>query len=195
MNQKIKVGVAAFALTAVVSVFAADVEAEEAEAQETQAVGWTPFALSIASPVQLPWGLAKWDVFGLDLGIFYNDSPNVYGLDVSLANTVREEFAGLALGGLFNFSQGDAYGMRGTLGVNMSNASVYGFDAGGIGIHRNIYGVDAELVCGIQENIVGAQFSLICNLTKEESYGATFSGVNIAKTAYGAQVGFLYNHA
>ena len=55
-----------------------------AEEEEEGPIGWTPFAISLASPVQLPWGIGNWDIFGIDLGLFYNDVWHMYGLDVAL---------------------------------------------------------------------------------------------------------------
>ena len=31
--------------------------------------GWSVIALGLATPVQLPWGIEKWDIFGLDLNL------------------------------------------------------------------------------------------------------------------------------
>ncbi len=191
MNRAIKFSGAAMAALMLVSASADEIEL----AEEEGAYGWTPIAVSLASPVQLPWGINRWDVFGLDLGIFYNDSPKVYGLDVALATTTRDTFRGLAASGVFNYASKDVYGIRATLGGNLCRGTTYGADFGGVGLHKNIYGLDTELVCGVQENICGAQISLIANVTMNESCGATISGANYAKTAYGAQVGFLYNHA
>ena len=47
MNRLIKTGIAALSMAAVSPVFAQDVE-------ETGVVGWTPLAIGIATPVQLP---------------------------------------------------------------------------------------------------------------------------------------------
>ena len=63
MKNTLKFGLAALALAAVVPAFAVS---EETVAEEGP-VGWTPIAIGIATPVQLPWGLNRWDVFGLDL--------------------------------------------------------------------------------------------------------------------------------
>ena len=67
MKKSIKFGFMALALAATVPAFA--------EEEEEGAIGWTPIAFGLASPVQLPWGLARWDVFGLDLNVFYSDAP------------------------------------------------------------------------------------------------------------------------
>ena len=76
--------------------------AEEVEEVEEGAIGWTPIAVSLASPVQLPWGHARWDVFGLDLGLLYNGSPKMYGLDVACATVCKDDAIGLVVGPLFN---------------------------------------------------------------------------------------------
>ena len=75
MKRLIKTGIAAIAIAAVAPAFAEEVE-------EDRAVGWTPLAIGIATPVQLPWGIATWDVFGLDVNLFYTDSLKMYGLGV-----------------------------------------------------------------------------------------------------------------
>ena len=48
MNRLMKTGIAALAIAAVAPAFADDVE-------EEGVVGWTPIALGLATPVQLPW--------------------------------------------------------------------------------------------------------------------------------------------
>ena len=67
----------AFAMVASVS-FAAkserDVEATEGRYKAPKSYGWTTVAVGLATPVALPWGLEKWDVFGIDLNLGYSDS-------------------------------------------------------------------------------------------------------------------------
>ena len=192
----IKTVVAAFAVTAVASVYAQDA-APEAGSQEEAVVeesyGWTPIAFGLATPVQLPWGINKWDVFGLDFNLFYSDAPEVWGVQFGFANTVRRELRGAGFSGVFNYADKDVLGARFTLGANLCKGTLYGADFGGIGIHNEIKGVDVELVGCAQRNITGANFSLLGSLTDNESYGATFGCVNLARTAYGAQVAFAYN--
>ena len=169
--------------------------APEVAPKPGEAVGWTPLALSIASPVQFPWGTANWDVKGLYLGIFYNDAPIMWGVDVSLANRVRDDFRGFAFGGICNYSQPDVYGVRTSLGFNLSRSTLYGVDIGGFGWHRQVYGADIELVGCLQDNLYGTEISLLGNYSHNECYGVTFGGFNVAKVVYGAQIGFLFNQA
>lgn len=204
----VKTGVAVLAVSAMVSVSAQDAEAqaetpaeeseavvsEGAPAQEGRSYGWTPIAFGLATPVQLPWGIDRWDVFGLDFNIFYSDAPELCGLQLSVCgNTARREFKGVGLTGLFNFSSCDTYGFRGALGANISKGTLYGVDAGGFGMHDKVKGVELELVTCVQREITGANFSIFGSITENESYGATFGAVNFARTAYGAQIAFAYN--
>ena len=61
MKHSFKIGIAALAIAA-----AAPALAQEQETKADEAIGWTPVALGLATPVQLPWGLNRWDVYGLD---------------------------------------------------------------------------------------------------------------------------------
>ena len=188
MNKFTKIVAAAAVLALAVPSFAA-------EEEEEGPVGWTPFAISLASPVQLPWGIGNWDVFGIDLGVFYNDVWHMYGLDIALATTVRGDTRGLVLSGLFNYAARDIYAIRATLGANISSGALYGMDAGGFGYHNEIYGIDIEFIGTMQKKITGFDTSLIFNLTETESCGCNIvGGVNMAKTAYGCQIAGVFNY-
>ena len=192
MNRLIKVGVAAVALAAVVPAFA---DAEEEE--ESGAIGWTPIAFGIASPVQLPWGLARWDVFGLDLNLLYSDAPKMYGLGIGgLAMTTRDTMAGLQVAGLFNYAKENVYGARVTLGANVCREKVYGFEAGAFGYRKEVWGLDVNFLGSFQDYMWGMQVSGLANITREQTYGwQTAIGVNIAKKAYGLQLAGIFNMA
>ena len=90
MKKSVAFGFAALALAVSVPAFA--------EEEEEGAIGWTPVAIGLASPVQLPWGMARWDVFGLDLNLFYSDAPKMYGIGIGgLAMTTRDDLMGWQL--------------------------------------------------------------------------------------------------
>ena len=55
---------------------------------------WTPFRVSLAGPVALPWG--SWDVYGLEIGV-WNATDVMKGLQVGAVN-VTDEFCGLQIG-------------------------------------------------------------------------------------------------
>ena len=196
MNKIIKVGFAAIAFAAVTPAFA---EAEEVEAEETaseyEAIGWTPIAIGIASPVQLPWGRAVWDVFGLDLNVIYSDAPKMYGLGIGgIAMATRDDLIGLQLSALCNWATKDVYGARVTVGGNIGFGTVYGFEAGLFGYRPEIWGWDTEFLGSYQDNMWGLQIGGICNLSMVQSYGASIAiGGNFAKTAYGLQLGAVFN--
>ena len=55
---------------------------------------YTPFKLTLAGPVALPWG--NWDVYGLEIGV-WNATDVMKGLQVGAVN-VTDEFCGLQIG-------------------------------------------------------------------------------------------------
>lgn len=189
MNRIVKVGLTALALAVVTPAVAHGAEVEDG------AVGWTPFAIGLFSPVQLPWGSAQWDVFGLDLGLLYMDNAKVYGLGVNgLAGRNRGDVMGLYVSGLCNYTEADVYGIRTTLGVNIAKGSGYGFEAAAFSYRKYFQGVDCNFLGAMQENIVGLQVGGLANVSRVQSYGLTVAlGVNIATTAYGCQLAGIFN--
>ncbi len=190
MKNKIKIGIASLAIASAVHSFAAS---SETVAEET--AGWTPVALGLATPVQIPWGLNRWDVYGLDLNVFYSDAPRMYGLDIGgLAAVTRGDMMGLQVSGLCNFGARDVYGLRATLGLNMCAGTVYGMDAGLIGYRDTLKGIDIHFLGSVSRNVSGLAIGGLANVTSNQSYGCTIAGVsNVAKTAYGLQLAFIYN--
>ena len=67
---------------------------------------WTPFRISLAGPVALPWG--NWNIIGLDVGI-WNDSEEMDGLEIGVVNTVYR-MRGLQIG-VVNVAR-NAYGVQ-----------------------------------------------------------------------------------
>lgn len=189
MNRMLKIGFAALALAAVSPAFAQEEEIAEGP------VGWTPVAIGLATPVQLPWGLDRWDVFGLDVNLLYSDAPKMYGIDVGgLAATTRDDMAGILVSGLFNLACKDVYGLRATLGLNMCARTVYGIQAGLADYSMEVKGLDVNFLGGITREVCGLQVSGLANVTAVESYGCTIAGItNLAKTAYGLQLAILFN--
>ncbi len=191
MKHTIKFGLAALALAAVTPAFAVS---EETYAEEGP-VGWTPLALGLATPVQLPWGINRWDVYGLDLNLFYADAPKMYGLDVACVTLVRDKMCGLQVGPLANINRSDVYGMRATLGPNISYGDVYGFDAGlgslGLG---NFYGLQMTFLGGVQKGLWGVALAGLANVSSVETHGVTAAlGCNLSRTMRGVQVALAFN--
>ena len=194
MNRIIKVGVAAFALAAVVPAVADEAEVPE---EEEGAIGWTPVAFGLASPVQLPWGHAKWDVFGLDLGILYYGAPKMYGLGfASCATYTTDVMGGLDVSAFMNWHKADVYGVSVTLGANISEGTTYGANIGGFAYRHDIWGLDVQFIGAFEDNMWGWQTAGLVNIARGQSYGVQSAvGVNIAHLAYGLQLAAVFNMA
>lgn len=187
MNRFVKIGCAALALAVAMPAFADDVE--------EGAVGWTPIAVGLASPVQLPWGHARWDVFGLDVNVLYTGAPKIYGLGVGgLGVYNADDAAGIVASGICNWADKNVYGIRAAAVANVCQGNVYGIEAGFVGYRKEFWGLDAALLGALQEEIYGIQASFIGNVSRVKSYGWTAAFVaNLATKAYGCQTAFLFN--
>ena len=198
MMKSVKFGIAALALATVVPSFAQNADVEVETESEYEAIGWTPIAISLCSPVQIPWGSHTWDVFGLNLGILWSDTPKMYGLGLgSIAMANRDDMVGLGLTGLCNWNTKDVCGMRATLGANVTFGTTYGVDMGAFAYRTgDMWGWDTEFLGSYTRNIWGLQVAGLINLTTEQSYGCSIAvGGNMAKRAYGCQVGGIFNFA
>ncbi len=157
--------------------------------------GWSALALGLATPVQLPWGIEKWDIFGLDLNLGYSDSMKMYGWEFAFgANTARKCFIGLQTAAAFNFSNEDAYGLALSL-FNMNNQEFYGLSVDAIGFNRNVYGMEANLIGAMTDRTVaGLQISGLANVVGGDMYGVQAAlGANFARRAHGLQLALIYN--
>ena len=194
MNKMLKIGVAALAISAVCPAFAETVDVAEEET-DSSVIGFTPVAVGLATPVQLPWGLNRWDVFGIDFNLFYSDAPKMYGVDFGgLATLTRDTTIGLVVGGLGNISFADIYGLRATCGINYTEKSVWGAEVGLIGVRDELVGLDVNLLGSFQQKVCGVQVSGLANFSKVKSHGLDAAGIaNIAETAYGLQLAIVFN--
>jgi hypothetical protein len=158
-------------------------------------VGWSPIAIGLATPVQLPWGFHCWDVYGLDLNVFYSDAPKVYGFNVAgLAGVTRDKMIGFQTTGLFNFAMENVYGLRATLGLNLARKNVYGAEIGGVGLREKIYGLDVEFLGAAQREMCGLQVSLIANVTDGKACGCSIAGgTNLSRVTNGLQLALIFN--
>ena len=193
MKKMMTLGFAAVAIAATVPAFAQEAEVETEN--EYEAIGWTPIALGIASPVQLPWGSHRWDVFGLDLNILWSDAPKMYGLGIGgVAMATRDDLFGLQISALCNWATKDVYGMRVSPGANIAFGTTYGVEVGAFGYRGDMWGWDTEFLGSYQKNFWGAQIGGLVNFTSEQSYGASVAvGGNMATRAYGCQMAAVFN--
>ena len=194
MKKSVKFGFVALALAAAVPAFAenADVEVEN----EYEAIGWTPIAVSLCSPVQVPWGSHTWDVFGLNLGILWSDTPKMYGLGLgTIAMANRDDMFGLGLTACCNWNTKDVYGMRVTPGANIAFGTIYGVDVGAFSYRPGeMWGWDTEFLGNYGSKFWGLQIGGLINLSTEQSYGCSLAvGGNMAKIAYGCQMAAIFN--
>ena len=196
MKKSVKFGIVALALAAVVPSFAenADIETES----EYEAIGWTPIAVSLCSPVQIPWGSHTWGVLRLHLAILWCDPPEMYLLGLGpVAMAHRDDMFGLGVTALCNWNTKDVYGMRATLGANIAFGTIYGVDMGAFAYRPgDMWGWDTEFLGTYGRNLWGLQIAGLINLTTEQSYGCSIAvGGNMAKRAYGCQIGGIFNFA
>ena len=183
----------AFAMVASVS-FAAE-EATEGRYKAPKSYGWTAVTVGLATPVSLPWGMEKWDVFGLDLNLGYSDAMEMYGWEIAVgANTARKTFAGIQTAVGFNYSNEDAYGLAISL-CNMNNQEFYGLSIDAVGVTRNMYGLEMNALGAMTDTTMGGlQMSGLANVVGEDAYGVQAAlGANFARRAHGLQVALVYN--
>jgi hypothetical protein len=178
--------------------FAAKSESEDVSAGRYKApksYGWTALAIGLATPVQFPWGIEKWDVFGLDFNLGYSDAMEMCGWEFALgANVARKTFAGVQTALVFNYSNEDAYGLACSL-YNMNNSEFYGMSVDAIGVSRNMYGFEVNALGAMTDKVMGGlQVSGLANVVGEDAYGVQVAlGANFARRAHGLQLALVYN--
>ena len=192
------VAVGAFAALSASALANAELKAVENETprggEPFESYGWTAIAIGVATPVQIPWGIKKWDVFGLDLNLGYSDAPKMYGWEFALgANTARKTFMGLQTAIGFNYSNKDAYGLAFSL-VNINNDKFYGASVDAVGYNRNVYGLELNVLgSAIDEEMGGLEVSLLGNFINGSLYGAQLAvGANLTRNMNGFQFA-IYN--
>ena len=123
MKKSMKFGSVAPTMSALTLAFAENAGVEVGN--EYEAIGWTPIAVSLCSPVQIPWGSHTWDVFGLNLGILWSDTPKMYGLGLgTIAMANRDDMFGLGITACCNWNTKDVYGMRVSPGANIAFGTI-----------------------------------------------------------------------
>ena len=200
MNSIIKKAVAVCAFSALSMYALANAELNSVEnepprgGEPFESYGWTAVAVGLATPVQLPWGIKKWDVFGLDLNLGYSDAPKMYGWELALGgNTARKTFMGLQTAIGFNYSNTNAYGLALAI-FNMNNEKFYGISADAVGFNRNVYGLELNVLgSAIEDTMGGLEASILGNFISGSLYGAQLAvGANLTRNVNGLQFA-LYN--
>ncbi len=177
------------------AVFAAESETASEIDYGPKSYGWTCIALGVATPVQLPWGIDKWDVFGVDFNLGYSDAPRMYGWQFALgANTARKDFGGVATALGFNFSNKDAYGLDLAL-FNMNNLEYYGVCVDAFAMNREFYGLSVDLLGNMTDKQFGGlEVAGLANVNDGDMYGvAAAIGANLTRRVHGLAVAGIYN--
>ena len=190
MNRTLKSGIVAGALAALVSVQ----QVRAADTSEIESYGWTPIAIGIATPVTLPWGF-DWDVFGLDVNLFYSDCNTMYGIEVGgLGSVARKNMGGIQVAAACNFVNGDAYALQASI-FNLDNGLFAGIGADVAAMRRTTVGLTADIIgAGSSGNFYGWQIAGIGSAMKEDMWGFQSAlGFNLARRAHGLQAALIYN--
>ena len=135
--------------------------------------------------MQLPWGIEKWDIFGIDLNLGYSDSMKMYGWEFAFgANTARKCFIGLQTAVGFNYSNEDSYGLVFSL-FNMNNQEFYGLSVDAVGYNRNVYGMEVNVLGSMTEQTMGG--------FQVSGRAQVAIGANFARRVHGLQLALIYN--
>jgi hypothetical protein len=152
--------------------------AHQARAQAADSSGWTPFALGLFYPVQVPD--ESYDVIGMRLNLIAGKNATVSGLDIGLVNLssvaensiqvgafwneVDGDMRGLQFSGLFNVVDGAALGLQAAFILNQSGKGtgdvMGGFQIGLINVAGDATGMQIGGL-NVSQNIVGMQIGVI----------------------------------
>ena len=189
MNRTLKFGIVAGALAALAST-----QVRAADTSSIDSYGWTPIGIGLATPVTIPWGF-DWDVFGLDVNVFYTDCNAMYGIEVGgLASVARKNMGGFQVAAACDFVNGDAYGLQASI-FNMDNGKFVGIGADLASMRRTTVGLTVDgLGTANSDNFYGWQISGLGSADKEDMWGCQTSGLfNLARRAHGLQIALVYN--
>lgn len=203
MNHKLSVFLSA-ALVCATSAFADETASEDgSSALDSSKHVRTALQVGIATPVQ--WPDSNCDVRGLRFSLFYGESRNVTGLDLSLVGYTRESFTGISLDG-FNLVAGETKGVQASifgnvstfdmdgamlaLGVNDCRATITGLQCSLFNIAGQLAGVQFGAVNWGVGLSGGVQLGLV-NVESSDFVGCSVGAVNCTDSFVGVQAGVL----
>ena len=143
---------------------------------------FSPVSVSIVPPIQFP--AQDFSVTGARLAVF-GKQEEMYGLDLGLiGNMTTQNFAGVAVSGLFNYNKGTttAIGaqLAGATNINTNKTTVYGLQAA-LGLNMNT----------AETKVYGVQFAAV-NLSGHTTINGAQVGIyNRAQTVRGFQIGVV----
>jgi hypothetical protein len=117
-------------------------------------------------------------VSGLQLGLFGVTAVRyLKGVQLGLFFTDSAELLGLQLSGVANVARSFQTGLQATLGVNYAGVATHGVQASGL--------------VNYGEQLYGAQLGLGVNFAEQRGYGLQLASLNLAASMIGAQLGFV----
>lgn len=130
------------------------------------------FQLAVFSPGELPG--PSYTIKGCRLSLIYGECHEFYGIDIGLADTVRERMYGLQTGAFWNDVGTDAFGIQ-------------------IGCANNVDGDFSGIQIGLFDaagNVYGTQIGLV-NCAWDSACGLQLGLVNWSENLYGCQIGLV----
>jgi len=149
------------AVLCVVSLSTASLSGAQRESEFASSGSWTPFAVSLLPPVQVP--CSDWDVTGLRIGILAARHHNVLFLSAS---------------GLVDLATGDVSGIEVAGLCNHAGKSSGAFQVAGV-----LNSVDGDFV--------GVQVAGVYNAVNADAAGMSVAAFNRAETMEGLQIGLF----
>jgi len=161
----------------------------------SSAIGWTAFEFGLASPASIPWGYNCWDIRGLNLSLLFADSVDLAGVALTPGGTLtHEDCRGIEFGGVFNYNSRDVWGLRASVGPNITRGTTYGVDLGLCGYRTLMKGVDISFIGSMQDEMVGLQIAGVANVNRAEFTGVEIAGViNMSKKTTGFNLAGVMN--
>ena len=145
-------------------------------AQSQDGGGYTPFMLSLASPLEVPF--RDFDVGGLRLSLIYGECRNFDGLDLGFASRATGHANGLQSSAI-NIVDGDGLGLQANWLVGFVKGEYDGLQVGGVNYAQKMQGLQIGLLYNGSEYIQGVQIGLI-NVTRE-MIGVQIGLVNVVQ--------------
>lgn len=161
----------------------------------------TPLSVGLFPPVQFP--PSDFSITGVRLSLLWGRHRDMYGVDFgALGNITEQDFVGIGLSGLVNYTQGQttAIGaqLAGGANINLNKTNVYGVQvAGALNSNRadsSVNGLQAALLANLSPftTVRGAQVGLYN--TARTVYGLQIGLVNVAESLHGIQIGLVNFH-
>jgi hypothetical protein len=144
---------------------------------------FSPASVSVVPPVQFP--PSDFSITGVRASALWGQHRDVYGLDLGLlGNVTEQDFVGLAVSGIFNYTQGttSAIGLQlaGAVNINTNKTTVVGAQIAGL---YNDNRADSS--------VAGLQLALANFAPHTEVWGFQAGLYNKARAVRGVQIGIV----